>query len=133
MGANSLESKPERLNFISPEGALTRATRLPTRSSIAITTRVLTAGRKHEPKIEGIDIADKKPIPGTRRISAKLGEQHIKDRLIEYGGLSTQQLQDLTGMNVNQVRNRIRNLIDMGEAPPTASASSRNREHKIAG
>ena len=92
MGANSLESKPERLNFISPEGALTRATRLPTRSSIAITTRVLTAGRKHEPKIEGIDIADKKPIPGTRRISAKLGE-----------------------------------------VLPTASASSRNRKHKIAG
>lgn len=103
------------------------------RSPIAITTRVLTAWREHEPKIEGIDIADKKPIPGTRRISAKLGEQHIKDCLFEYGRLSTQQLQDLTGMNVNQVRNRIRNLIDMGEVLPTASASSRNRKHKIAG
>ena len=48
-------------------------------------------------------------------------------------GLSTQQLQDLTGMNVNQVRNRIRNLIDMGEVLPTASASRRNRKYKIAG
>lgn len=85
------------------------------------------------PKIEGIDNVDQKPIPGTRRISAKLGEQHIKDRLIEYGELSTQQLQDLTGMNVNQVRNRIRNLIDMGEVLPTASASSRNRRYKITG
>lgn len=27
------------------------------------------------PKIEGIDNVDQKPIPGTRRISAKLGEQ----------------------------------------------------------
>ena len=62
---------------------------------------------------------DQKPIPGTQRISAKLGEQYIKDCLIEYGELSTQQLQDLTGMNVNQVRNRIRNLIDMGEVLPT--------------
>lgn len=76
---------------------------------------------------------DQKPIPGTRRISAKLGEQHIKDRLIEYGELSTQQLQDLTGMNVNQMRNRIRNLIDMGEVLPTSSASSRNRRYKITG
>ena len=84
-------------------------------------------------KNEGIDNVDQKPIPGTRRISAKLDEQYIKDRLIEYGGLSAQQLQDLTSMNVNQVRNRIRNLIDMGEVLPTASASSRNRKHKIAG
>lgn len=90
-------------------------------------------GASMNPKIEGIDNVDQKPIPGTRRISAKLGEQYIKDRLIEYGELSTQQLQDLTGMNVNQVRNRIRNLIDMGEVLPTASASSRNRKYKIAG
>lgn len=90
-------------------------------------------GASMNPKIEGIDNVDQKPIPGTRRISAKLGEQHIKDRLIEYGELSTQQLQDLTGMNVNQVRNRIRNLIDMGEVLPTSSASSRNRRYKITG
>lgn len=90
-------------------------------------------GASMNPKIEGIDNVDQKPIPGTRRISAKLGEQYIKDCLIEYGELSTQQLQDLTGMNVNQVRNRIRNLIDMGEVLPTASASSRNRKYKIAG
>ncbi|WP_278563617.1 hypothetical protein [Collinsella tanakaei] len=76
---------------------------------------------------------DQKPIPGTRRISVELGEQYIKDRLIEYGELSTQQLQDLTGMNVNQVRNRIRNLIDMGEVLPTSSASIRNRRYKITG
>lgn len=90
-------------------------------------------GASMNPKIEGIDNVDQKPIPGTRRISAKLGEQYIKDCLIEYGELSTQQLQDLTGMNVNQVRNRIRNLIDMGEVLPTASASSRNRKYKISG
>lgn len=90
-------------------------------------------GASMNPKIEGIDNVDQKPIPGTRRISAKLGEQYIKDCLIKYGELSTQQLQDLTGMNVNQVRNRIRNLIDMGEVLPTASASSRNRKYKIAG
>ena len=48
-------------------------------------------------------------------------------------GLCTLQLQDLTGMNVNQVRNRIRNLIDMGEVLPMSSASSRNRRHKITG
>lgn len=90
-------------------------------------------GASMNPKIEGVDNVDQKPIPGTRRISTKLGEQYIKDCLIEYGELSTQQLQDLTGMNVNQVRNRIRNLIDMGEVLPTASASSRNRKYKIAG
>lgn len=90
-------------------------------------------GASMNPKIEGIDNVDQKPIPGTRRISVELGEQYIKDCLIEYGELSTQQLQDLTGMNVNQVRNRIRNLIDMGEVLPTASASSRNRKYKIAG
>ena len=85
------------------------------------------------PKIEDIDKVDQKPTTRTQRISAKLGERHIKDRLIEYGELSTQQLQDLTGMNVNQVRNCIRNPIDMGEVLPTASASSRNRKYKITG
>ena len=43
-------------------------------------------GASMNPKNEGIDNVDQKPIPGTRRISAKLGEQYIKDCLIEYGG-----------------------------------------------
>lgn len=65
-------------------------------------------------------------------LKSEAGEEYIKELLVQYGELSSKQLQELTGMSVNQVRNRIRNLIESGEILATAPASSRDRKYKSA-
>lgn len=86
----------------------------------------------HRPTDDALpnDTGSESPLRA-RRISAELGEQLIKERLAEHGELSTKQLQELTGMNVNQVRNRIRSLIEAGEVLATAPASSRGRTYRM--
>lgn len=67
-----------------------------------------------------------------KRLSTETGERYIKECLAEHGELSTRQLQELTGMNVNQVRSRIRRLINAGEVLATAPTSSRDRTYRMA-
>lgn len=71
---------------------------------------------------------DRKLTAGTSRV----GEDAIADLLATYGEMSTSELQERTGLNKNQVRNRLRKLIAAGKVIPTAPASSRKRTYKTA-
>lgn len=63
---------------------------------------------------------------------ARVGEQAVSDVLAKYGEMNVSKLQEQTGLNKNQVRNRLRKLIAAGEVVPTAPASSRKRAYRRA-
>lgn len=63
---------------------------------------------------------------------ARLGEEVIHDLLAEYGEMSVNELQEQTGLNKTQVRNRLRKLIAAGKVIPTAPASSKKRAYRTA-
>lgn len=62
----------------------------------------------------------------------RLGVEVISDLLVEYGEMSVSELQERTGLNKTQVRNRLRKLIAAGKVVPTAPASSRKRAYRTA-
>ena len=62
----------------------------------------------------------------------RLGEEAVHDLLAEYGEMSVKELQERTGLNKTQVRNRLRKLIAAGKVIPTAPASSKKRTYRPA-
>lgn len=75
--------------------------------------------------------ASKSSVDTTERLT-RIGEEAISDLLAKYGEMSVKELEEQTGLNKNQVRNRLRKLIASGMVVPTAPASSRNRAYRKA-
>ena len=58
-----------------------------------------------------------------------LGEEVVLEMIRRHGSLSMRELQEKTGLSVNQVRSRLRDLLERGEISATAPATSKNRRY----
>lgn len=63
--------------------------------------------------------------------SVSNGETTLWSLINQYGELSTRQLADKSGLSVNQVRGRVRKLLNAGRIEATAPPTSRNRKYKV--
>lgn len=68
----------------------------------------------------------------TAQKRVRIGEEEVVNILAAYGEMTVSELQEQTGLNKNQVRNRLRKLIAAGKVVPTAPPSSRKRAYRKA-
>ncbi|MGN0077236.1 MAG: winged helix-turn-helix domain-containing protein, partial [Coriobacteriales bacterium] len=59
------------------------------------------------------------------------GREIVVGLLERYGSLSARELSEMSGLTINQIRNRLRELAEEGAVLPTASAKSKSRRYEL--
>ena len=84
------------------------------------------------PAIDHFKVVMYRPVAAHRRtILPTNNEQVIQSLLMKYGEMSVRELEEKSGLNINQVRNRIRKLLKNGSIEATAPPTSHSRKYRI--
>lgn len=84
------------------------------------------------PAIDHFSVTMYRPSAQREKLSKRsVGEAKVASLLLENGELSIHEIEEKTGLTINQVRSRIRDLIDDGVIEATAPATSRYRKYRF--
>lgn len=84
------------------------------------------------PAIDHFSVVMYRPNARREKLSKRdVGEAKVASLLLEYGELSIHEIEEKTGLTINQVRSRIRDLINDGVVEATAPSTSRYRKYRF--